>query len=73
MGMEILTMRDFGTSTVYGLAGKGNGTFATATQFPFLRYPDQMGAQSGDFYNNGRPAIAVTTGLSPSYVEIFPC
>ena len=61
-----------GADTVYGLAGKGNGTFASATSVSISPVPGPTGATSGDFYNNGLPAIAVTTGLSPSYVEIFP-
>jgi hypothetical protein len=62
----------FGAETVYGLAGKGNGTFATATTVSISPSPGPNGGTTGDFYNNGRPAIAVTTGLSPSYVVVFP-
>jgi len=67
-----LDYADFGTNTVYGLAGKGNSTFATAKSVSVSPVPGPSGGTIGDFYNNGRPAIAVTTGLSPSYVEIFP-
>ena len=61
-----------GTSTVYGLAGKGNETFATVKSVAVSPTPGPNGGTIGDFYGNGLPAIAVTTGLSPSYVEIFP-
>jgi len=61
-----------GADAAHGLAGKGNDTFASATSFSISPAPGPSGATAGDFYNNGRPAIAVTAGLSPSYVEIFP-
>jgi hypothetical protein len=67
-----LDYADFGTNTVYGLAGKGNSTFATAKSVSVSPVPGPSGGTIGDFYNNGLPAIAVTTGLSPSYIEIFP-
>jgi hypothetical protein len=67
-----LDYANFGTNTLYGLAGKGNGTFATAKSVPVSPVPGPSGGTIGDFYNNGLPAIAVTTGLSPSYVEIIP-
>ena len=67
-----LDYADFGASAVYGLAGKGNSTFATAKSVSISPAPGPSGGTIGDFYNNGLPAIAVTTGLSPSYVEIIP-
>ena len=72
MAMEISTTLPLARDTVYGLAGKGNDTFATAKSVSVSPAPGPIGGHDGDFYNNGRPAIAVTTGLSPSYVEIFP-
>ena len=61
-----------GTNVVYGLSGKGNDTFGTANSVALSPVPGPNGATMGDFYNIGIPAIAVTTGLSPSYVEILP-
>jgi hypothetical protein len=67
-----LDYMSLGTNVVYGLSGKGNDTFGTANSVALSPVPGPNGATMGDFYNIGIPAIAVTTGLSPSYVEILP-
>ena len=67
-----LDYADIGSTAVYGLAGNGNGTFATAKSVSVSPVSASGFGTTGDFYNNGIPAVAVTTGLSPSYVEILP-
>ena len=67
-----LDYADIGSTAVYGLAGNGNGTFASAKSVTVSPVSASGFGTTGDFYNNGIPAVAVTTGLSPSYVEIFP-
>jgi type IV secretory pathway protease TraF len=63
-----------GASKVIGVPGKGNGTFGSVnivTPSP-LPGPNSTVIAAGDFYNIGLPAVAITTGTSPSYVEIMP-
>ena len=67
-----LDYADIGSTAVYGLAGNGNGTFAAAKSVTVSPVSASGFGTTGDFYNNGIPAVAVTTGLSPSYVEIVP-
>ena len=67
-----LDYADIGSTAVYGLAGNGNGTFASAKSVAVSPVSASGFGTTGDFYNNGIPAVAVTTGLSPSYVEILP-
>jgi hypothetical protein len=61
-----------GTDALYGLPGNGNGTFGTPNSVAVSPVTGPNGATTGDFYNIGHPAVAITTGLSPSYVEIMP-
>jgi Big-like domain-containing protein/VCBS repeat protein len=61
-----------GTDELYGLPGNGNGTFGTPNSVAVSPVTGPNGATTGDFYNVGLPAVAITTGLSPSYVEIMP-
>ncbi len=67
-----LDYADIGSTAVYGLAGNGNGTFAAAKSVTVSPVSASGYGTTGDFYNIGIPAVAVTTGLSPSYVEILP-
>ena len=67
-----LDYADIGSTAVYGLAGNGNATFAAAKSVAVSPVSASGFGTTGDFYNNGIPAVAVTTGLSPSYVEIVP-
>jgi MBG domain (YGX type)/Bacterial Ig-like domain (group 3)/FG-GAP-like repeat len=67
-----LDYADIGATAAYGLAGNGTGTFGAAKSVPVSPVPPSGFGTTGDFYNNGIPAVAITTGLSPSYVEIFP-
>jgi hypothetical protein len=67
-----LDYADIGATAVYGLAGNGNGTFAAARLVTASPVPPSGFGTTGDFYNIGLPAVAITTGLSPSYVEIMP-
>ena len=67
-----LDYADIGETAAYGLAGNGNGTFAAARAVAASPVPASELGTTGDFYNIGIPAVAITTGLSPSYVEIMP-
>ena len=67
-----LDYADIGSTAVYGLAGNGNDTFAAAKSVAVSPVSASGFGTTGDFYNIGIPAVAVTTGLSPSYVEIVP-
>ena len=63
-----------GFDEVIGVPGAGSGTFGAAnivTPSP-LPGPNSTVIAAGDFYNIGLPAVAITTGSSPSYVEIMP-
>src|SRR5208337_612008 len=54
------------------LPGNGDGTFGTAHTFtvtPASTSNTTVGV--GDFYGDGVPAIALLTGVSPSYVSIL--
>ena len=67
-----LDYADIGETAAYGLAGNGNATFAAARSVAASPAPASGHGTTGDFYNVGIPAVAITTGLSPSYVEIMP-
>ncbi len=67
-----LDYADIGETAAYGLAGNGNATFAAARSVAASPVPASELGATGDFYNVGIPAVAITTGLSPSYVEIMP-
>jgi Big-like domain-containing protein/VCBS repeat protein len=67
-----LDYADIGEAAAYGLAGNGNATFAAARSVAASPVPASELGTTGDFYNVGIPAVAITTGLSPSYVEIMP-